>query len=149
MNSVTQEVTIQAPRKKVWEVLANIGAVHEYSQNVDHSYYVSPNTTGIGAARKCELGDSSWVEERAIDWQDNRGYTLQVADGEGLGPLDSLAVAFELNDAAQGTKVRQTMSYNMKGGILRPILNALARGQMRKAIDVNLTGLKAFVEQES
>lgn len=149
MNSVTQEVTIQAPRQKVWDILANIGAVHKYSQNVEYSYYVSQSTSGVGAARKCELGGSNWVEERAIKWQDKHGYTLQVADGEGLGPLDTLVVDFELSDAPQGTKVRQTMSYNMKGGLLRPILNAIARGQMRQAIDVNLTGLKTFVEQES
>jgi carbon monoxide dehydrogenase subunit G len=146
MNSVTQEITINAPRQRVWEILANIGAVHEYSQNVQNSYYVSDKAQGVGAARKCELGGSTWVEERAIAWQDNRGYTLQVAEGEGLGPLESMVVAFELSDAGRETKVRQTMSYNMKGGILRPLLNALARGQMRKAVDVNLNGLKTFVE---
>ena len=146
MNSITREVTINAPRQKVWAVLSNLGSVADYSDNVERSCYVTTNTAGVGAARKCELG-SAWVEERAIDWQDHRGYTLKVADGEGLGPLDSLVVAFELSDEDQGTRVRQTMSYNMKGGILRPILNALAGGQMRKAIDVNLSGLKTFVEE--
>ena len=146
MNSVTREVIIQAPREKVWSVLSDLGAVHEYSGSVQHSHYVSTNKAGVGAARKCDL-ENGWVEERAIRWQDKRGYTLTVADGEGLGPLDALEVSFELSDTGQGTKVRQTMAYNMKGGLLRPILNTLAGGQMRKAIDVNLNGLKTFVEE--
>ncbi len=147
MNSVTREVKINAPREKVWEVLADIGAVHQYSENVKFSKYISSNVDGVGAARRCELGGSTWVEERAVDWQDQKGYTLEVSDGQGLGPLDSLVVAFELSDTSRGTNVKQTMSYNMKGGLFRPILNSLASGQMRKAIDVNLAGLKQFVEQ--
>ena len=68
-----------------------------------------------------------------------------MTDGDGLGPLDTLLVAFDLSDVPQGTKVSQTMTYNMKGP-LRPILNKLSGGQFRKAIDVNLNGLKTFVE---
>ena len=83
MNSVTREVTIDAPRQKVWNVLADIGAVDQYSQNVENSSYVSANTSGLGAARKCEIGGSSWLKEEAIAWQENQGYTLQVTDGDG------------------------------------------------------------------
>lgn len=147
MHSVTRELKIQAPRKVVWEILADLGSVADYSDNVDRSHYITADQSGVGATRRCEFG-SAWVEEKATAWRDGRGYTLEVEDGAGLGPVDRMVVSFELDDAGHSTLVRQTMSYNMKGGLLRPILNSLATGQMRKAIDINLAGLKAQAEKE-
>ena len=147
MHKVTREITIKAPKQKVWAVLADLGSVHKYSDNVANSCYVTPNSSGVGAARRCDLDNSTWIEERATAWHEDKGYTLEVADGEGMGPVDTLIVDFELTESGHGTKVVQSMSYNMKGGLIRPLLNTLASGQMRKAIDTNLDGLKTYIEQ--
>ncbi|MDJ0754948.1 MAG: SRPBCC family protein [Ardenticatenaceae bacterium] len=148
MNSVTQEVVIQAPRSKVWDVLSNLGDVYQYSTNVEFSEYVTDHKSGVGAARKCDLG-SAWVTERVTAWSDLEGYTLEIADGGGLGPLKRMLVSFQLYEEGPETRVQQTMAYQMKGGLISPLLGLMAGGQMRKAIEVNLHGLKTFVEQEA
>ncbi len=147
MPSITQAIDIRAPRQRVWTLLADLGAVADYSPNVRASHWESEQRTGVGAARHCDIAPRGYAKERATRWSEGRGYTLEVY--EGLPPIFSgLVVDFVLSDGAnQGTRVQQTMTFTLKGGLLGSLFAWPLRGQFANAIAHNLRGLRASSEK--
>ena len=51
MPSITQTIRINAPKEKVWNVLADFGGIINYNPNLKDSYSTSKANGGIGATR--------------------------------------------------------------------------------------------------
>lgn len=49
-----------------------------------------------------------------------------------MGLIEDLIVFIELSEQGKNAREVQSMSYNMKGGVIRPLLNTLARGKCAK-----------------
>jgi ligand-binding SRPBCC domain-containing protein len=69
MTTVSATIHIDAPTERVWEIVADLGAVATFHPYVTHSYYSSQSKAGPGARRVCELGSKMAVEETAVDWR--------------------------------------------------------------------------------
>jgi carbon monoxide dehydrogenase subunit G len=109
MSSVTKEIQIDAPREKVWTILANIGSVQDYSPGVVKSYYTSEIKEGVGTSRHCDLLPTGTVEERIVNWRDGEQYSIEIYDGT---EVRYTGVAhFTLKRGGEGTTVTQTMDY--------------------------------------
>ena len=83
MSTFSTRIQINAPKEKVWEVLAELGDVYKWNPGVSHSYSTSESSQGEGVTRHCDLQSSGrnigYLEERLpaigwlvvwIDWQD-------------------------------------------------------------------------------
>ena len=79
--SVAKGIQVYAPTEQVWAVLANIGAVQDYSPGVVKSYYTSNAREGVGASRHCDLLPTGTVEERIVDWRDGEQYSIEIYEG--------------------------------------------------------------------
>ena len=77
MTIINHEIHIIAPKSQVWDVVANLGGVVKFHPFVTHSYYVTDDKHSVGAARVCELGPDSSVNETAIAWNEGESYTLR------------------------------------------------------------------------
>ena len=55
MTTITQEIRINAPKDRVWAILADLGAVQRFHPGVKKSYYSTTQKEGVGASRVCEL----------------------------------------------------------------------------------------------
>ena len=70
MAHFSTEVHIAAPKKKVWDVLADFGGIYKWNPGVSHSYSTSDNSHGEGATRHCDLSQGRYLKERTVDWRE-------------------------------------------------------------------------------
>ena len=69
MTKVTSEIRIDAPRDKVWDVVADLGTVSVWNPVLADSHYTSEAKEGVGASRHCDFPDGGYVKERATEWK--------------------------------------------------------------------------------
>ena len=145
MTQVAAEVRIDAPKEKVWEVLANLGGIDKWNPGVAHSHWTSEQKQGVGASRHCDLQNpSGHLEERAIEWREGEGYTIDVY--ESSFPMKN-TVEFAIKPEGGGTRVYVTVDYRLKYGPVGALLDVLfVRRQIQKGFDRLVAGLKYHVE---
>jgi uncharacterized membrane protein len=144
MSSVTREIQIDAPRERVWAILANIGSVQDYSPGVVKSYYTSDIKEGVGTSRHCDLLPTGTVEERIVNWRDGEQYSIEIYDGT---EVRYTGVAhFTLKRGGERTTVTQTMDYRPTEDPTGAVGSRSMEGLVGKVIEGNLVGLKHFIE---
>jgi carbon monoxide dehydrogenase subunit G len=147
MTSIRTEIRINAPREKVWTVLADLGAIQQFNPGVKKSYYTSESRQGVGASRVCELRPLGAIEESALDWQEGKSFTLDIRPLSKAPPFKKATGRFQLDSVGQKTRVALDIDYTLRFGLLGRLLDALmVRPQFRKAVPELLLGLKHHVE---
>ncbi len=145
MGSFTTSVRIKAPKERVWEVLSDLGAIYKWNPGIAHSYTTSEVATGENAMRQCDLPDGGFLRERAFNWSEGEGFTIEVY--ETSLPLKESFVDFRATPEGEGTVVNLRMDYKLKFGPVGVLLDAAFVGrQARKGMTDLLTGLKDYVE---
>lgn len=146
----TVSTRIDAPRRRVWEVLSDIGSIYRWNPGVKASRATSEAPGGENATRHCDLQRSGgksvgYLEERAVDWREGEGYKILITESN--LPLKTAAVSFELADEGDGTRVIVGPRYELKGGVLGSVVDRLVgRRQYRKGMQQLLAGLKHYIE---
>lgn len=87
MTHISHQITINAPKERVWEILADLGEVKRYHPGLTDSYYNSGEKRGVGASRHCDLKPFGSIDERVIEWNDGESYTLEIYDGKKVPPF--------------------------------------------------------------
>ena len=148
MTTLIHEITINAPKSQVWEVIANLGGVVNFHPLVTHSYYVTDDQQGTGAARVCELGPNTSVNETAIAWNEGESYTLDVQFTKGQKPpVHRFHGTMSVRDQGTGTVAEIRLDYDPKFGPLGKLMDILMlRPQFNKLAPTMLKGLKHHVE---
>ena len=150
MTRLSTAIKINAPKEKIWGVLADLGSIYKWNPGVSHSYSTSPETGGEGAMRHCDLqnakgGSIGYLEERAFDWRDGEGFTIDIYESN--LPLKRNNVRFDLESNGDGTIVTITPDYALKFGPLGVIADLLiGRRQLKKGFAGLAAGLKYHVE---
>jgi hypothetical protein len=148
MTTVSATIHIDAPTERVWEIVADLGAVATFHPYVTHSYYSSQSKAGPGARRVCKLGPKIAVEETAVDWRAGEAYTLSVAFVKGQTPPIR---DFQATVAVQpdGTRTRASIvaTYQPKFGLFGWLLDQLMIKRKYSTMLPNvLAGLKHYAE---
>ena len=143
-------IKINAPREKVWEVLADLGSISKWNAGVSNSHSTSTETGGEGATRHCDLqnakgGSIGFLEERAFDWRDGEGFIIDVYESN--LPLKRNHVRFDLESDGNGAIVTITPDYAIKFGPLVVLADLLiVRRQLKKGMADMAAGLKFHIE---
>ena len=148
MKEIQAQVTINKPTDDVWKILSDLTAMGNYMPGIQNVYFTSDSKSGVGAARHCIFEDGIELSERVIKWDEDRGYTLETTQFVNV-PMKSNQITFSLKPDGNKTIVSQSMLYEMKGGILAPIMEIMATGTMKKALNGALSGLKNYAEAQS
>ena len=146
MSKVTSQVRIDAPKEKVWKVLADLGGIYKWNPGVSNSYSTSDNNQGDGATRHCDLQNpSGYLEERAIEWRDGEGLTIDVY--ESSLPIKRNVVEFAVAPEGDSTLVSVTVDYQLRYGLVGAFIDTLiVRRQYQKGFRNLLAGLKSHIE---
>ena len=145
MGSFTTSVRIEAPKERVWEVLSDLGSIYKWNPGITHSYTTSDAATGENAMRQCDLPDGGFLRERAFNWNEGEGFTINVY--ETSLPMKESFVDFRATPEGDATVVKLKMDYKLKFGPVGALLDAVFVGrQARKGMTDLLTGLKEYVE---
>lgn len=68
MTTVERTGVIDAPPDRVWEVLADYGAIASWAPNVDHSCLLTGRLDGVGAVRRIQTGRAT-LREVVETWE--------------------------------------------------------------------------------
>ena len=106
MAEVTRSLTIAAPRKTVWAVLADFDRIVDWAHDVDHSCLLTDRASGVGAARRVQQGANT-VTETVVDWDEPIRLAYQI---DGLPPLFRQVInRWDLADDEDGARVSLTV----------------------------------------
>ncbi len=143
MTKLTSAIQINAPKQKVWAVLADLGAASAWNPTVTHSSYTSDDREGVGASRRCDLPDGSFVEERATAWTPGEALTLNIH--EGAVPFENGFGTYELKGDERETVVNFTLEFDAKADATMPP-DEVEQLFTEQIIPAMLAGLKHYVE---
>ena len=145
MTVLENSIRINAPREKVWSVLASLDALDQYDPGIRKSKIVSSQKEGLGAARQCDLTPGGWFKERVAEWRPHEGLAFELF--ECTLPVRRLKHSYTLTPDGSGTVVRQRMEYELKFGAVGKLMDAI---MVRKKWDAGIkgffAGLKHYVE---
>ncbi|MFB3060536.1 MAG: SRPBCC family protein [Candidatus Binatia bacterium] len=143
MTRISDEILINAPKNKVWEIISDLGGIENYHPGVKKSYYTSEIRKGVGASRFCELLPMGSIEESATEWEEGEGYVLEVLSGEKLPPFKRAYIRIFLKEEGQETLATISFDYTLKFGPIGRLLDAWkVKPMFRKVIPRVLDGLK-------
>lgn len=147
MTTLHNEITINAPIEKIWEVLTEVEMLDKYDPTVKKSTALSQTKKGISAKRKVEMLDGkNWFEEQCTAHLPNEALTYELTACS--FPIHKLKHSYSFIKMGGQTKVKQVMQYEMKFGFLGKIMDALmVRKQSDKGIKKFFAGLKSFTEK--
>ncbi len=147
MGQFRKQIRIEAPKHRVWEVLADLGSIYKWNPNVSYSYSTSESGGGEGATRHCDVQApvKGYLEERAFDWREGEGFKIDVYDTS--FPTKSNVVQFRVKADADSTIVEVMPEYRLKFGFFGTLIDRLLVGrQFQKGMEKLLAGLKHYVE---
>lgn len=148
MSTITDSIRINAPKNKVWKILADFGGVINYNPGISDSYSTSESNEGVGASRHCELLPMGSIEERIIEWDEGNSYLVEIYQFNGATPPIKEAFG-RLSIETDGDQTIATMalSYEMKFGFIGSAMKGLMLdAQYQKAVTGILQGLKYHTE---
>ena len=145
MGAYSTNVTIDAPASQVWDVLSDLGSIYKWNPGITHSRLTSDTSPGEGATRQCDLPNGGFLRERAFNWRDGEGFTIEVY--ESTLPMEKSEVDFRITAHGESSVVALMIDYKLKFGPIGAIIDAVfARRQISKGMDDLLAGLKNHVE---
>ncbi len=147
MTSIARSITVNAERRQVWAALADFGGIAAWNPGVKASKLTSTRTAGPDITRECQLAPMGTVQERVVEWIDERLLSIEIYEFKNVPGMRSALATFELTAVAEGTKVTMHMDYRVGLGPLGAGMNAMMmRRQFGAAATKLLAGLKLHVE---
>jgi uncharacterized membrane protein len=139
-HSLKSIITINAPIKEAWQVLADFNNVYTWAPGVSESHGLGNEEQKIGAARYCKLADFGTIDEVVTQWQEGQGFTYTVS---ALGPLDNAISRWHLIEVdAQTSRLEVELAYDIRFGLFGKLMH---RFVMRKKLETSLPQtLQAF-----
>lgn len=143
MKKVEAQIVIDAPVQKVWEVLADFGAVFRWAPSVTNSYSTSKNNSGPEASRHCDVAGFGGIEEYVTEWNEGRDFTYLFT---GVGPISEGYSTWSVKPQDDKTLVHTELRYGLRWGPLGALMNALLmRRKLEQGLANGLEGLKHHV----
>src|SRR5687767_14177030 len=124
MATIHNEIVINAPLEKIWQVLTTPDALDIYDPTVKKSSLISIQKSDLGAKRRVEMADGkNWFEEEITVFKPNEAltYTLTACSF----PVHQLKHTYSFQRLGDTTNVNQVMEYTVKFGWIGKILDVL------------------------
>lgn len=140
MVKITNQVQINAPKSKVWEIVSDFGNVSRWGPLVTQSATLSQNNKGLGAERSCEVLQIGSITEKVIGWDEGNSITIDV---KGVPGVYSLVNQSTFSGEGDQTVVTSETEVDIKG------TDEEKKGfeeQFHGALQLTVEGLKAYAE---
>lgn len=142
MQTIEQEVYIDATPEAVWAVLGDLGSFADWSpvvRSVTHD-----GRDGVGATRTCRVSPMGRLDEEVVEWDPGHRVALRTTGGM---PMEATAT-WTINPDGDGAQATVVLDYELKGGAVGRLLDrAMVRNQLDRNFRRNLEGLRDRVNQ--
>lgn len=132
---------ISAAPEAVWALVSDVTTVARYHPAVSSADLLSPNKTGLQAARRCNFYDGTAVREEVIDLDEGR--RLRLGLSEFSLPMKRIEAETTIVPSPDGgSEVTFTIAYEVKYGVIGKLLGATAvRKQLTQVTAKYLAGI--------
>ncbi len=144
MTKQVKHVRIDAPKEKVWEILADFGGPANWAPTITSSNLLTDANGGIGARRTCGHISGAAIEEVITEWEEGEYYSYEMTTS--LGPVKTLLNTWAVRAEGNDTVVTLSMDFKMRFGPLGLLMIPMAKMMMGKEMKLSLAGLKHHVE---
>lgn len=147
MGKIQNEIIVNSSVEKIWSILTDLELLEKYDPTVKKSTLISTEKTGLEAKRKVLMSDGkNWFDEKITAFKPNEALTYQLTDCS--FPIKGLKHSYSFEKIGNRTKVKQTMEYTVKFGLLGKLLDSLMiRRQSDQGIKKFFAGLKQYAEK--
>ncbi len=144
---ISRKVTINAPKQKVWDALADFGNVQNMSPNISSSYLTTEQKNGVGAQRHCDFTSmGAQVEERIVEWNEGKSLKIDIYERKNMPMIANILAEFKVEGKDNKAVLRGSFEYSMSNG-LGNVMNSLVMKKMNiKTWVLFLAGIKHHVE---
>lgn len=115
---------IETSPEKVWQVLANLENLPQWSEVVLSASCDGSEKQGVGTQRTCVLKNNVTIFERWTDWQEGKSYTYE---GFNLPMVKSAKNTWTVVPDGEKTLLKTESEVVLKGGLLGRLLEPLMR----------------------
>lgn len=144
MNEIDHAILIPHPAPIVWAYVGDVSQHPRWQVGCTSVTFLTSLTKGAGTRWRATLNGRDYVLE-ATAWYDNVGYEYVIVDG---GGYQRNRGRIRLQEAAEGTVVQWTFSYDLSGP-LSGLRNSLSfKRQLRNDITESLRNLYTYVMEE-
>ena len=144
MTSVKSEIKINTPKEKVWNIIADLGGIVKFHTFVTKSHYTSEQKEDVGSSRYCYILPSMELNEKVIDWQPGKSYTVKVQlSGEQVPPVVDMHATITVSEDSDGVHVSMISEYRFAGDTS---MENKVQGQFQMMLDGVMMGLKHYAE---
>lgn len=144
MTKIRHDVHAACPPENVWALLADLEAVQRYNPGVWHAGIEGAHRSGVGARRWCELAPKGRVVEQVTHWEDGRALGLEVIESD--WPIHFMRWVTRIEAQGTGTRITQTLEYEVKFGVLGTLLDHLI---MKRTLTRTLDGVFASLARHA
>ena len=140
MAKLSNQIRINVPKNKVWEILADYGNVAKWAPIVTQSALIGSSKQGVGTERSCEVQQFGSVTEKVLDWDEGNSMRYEI---KGIPSVNSMFTKLSLSSEADQTVVTGEMEVEVAG------TEAERKGfeeQLQGMIQMTLQGLKQYAE---
>lgn len=125
MSTTTVYRTLPHNLPAVWEALSDTAGIHRFHPLIERSPLRKGSpATGVGSERTCYFYDGNHIAERVTGSDPLRSIEVEIV--EGSMPLRCARARFDLEAGpAASTRVRMTMTYEPKFGVLGRLMDSL------------------------
>ncbi|MBK7805528.1 MAG: SRPBCC family protein [Saprospiraceae bacterium] len=147
MGKLINDITINAPIDKIWNVLTDLELLDKTDPTVKKATLISENKTGIEAKRKVLMQDGkNWFDKKITVFKPNEELVYQLTDCS--FPINGLKHTYSFQKIGNQTKVQQVMEYTVKFGLLGLLMDKMMIGkQFNSGLNKFLNGLKTYAEK--
>ena len=126
MSTITSTVTVNASLDDAWEAISNVGRVENWHPGVKRSPVLTPEPTGIGAQRRCDMFDGTSVVETITALKDRE--MVQVELSEFPMPFDRASILIRLQELGpEQVEIKLECDFDVNDGLdaemLKPTMN--------------------------
>lgn len=148
MTRIYEEVQLDIPKERAWEIIADLGGVVNFHPFVTNSYYTTDKLEGEGAARICEFGPKQSISERAIEWNDGENFTLDISFVKGpKPPVNYVHGTIGVRESDKGSIVYLEIKYQTKFGPIGAIMDRMMlHPQYVKLVNGVMKGLRHYTD---
>lgn len=140
MSGIERSTTVAAPPARVWEVLADFGAISSWVPMIQHSCLLSEQTERPGTVRRVQIARQTLVET-VVTWRPGVELAYDIA---GLPPIVGTARnTWRLTPATGGTDVVLSTEIATGPNPIRSFAAKKALERMSLASEMMLAGLTA------
>jgi uncharacterized protein YndB with AHSA1/START domain len=152
---LTRELTIHAPRDRVWAVVADSRLLPEWAPPVKQLDSLSEGSEGVGTTRVCQVefgGRKGTMTERCVEFDPPRraGY---VVDDDNLGfgrMFADYGFTISIENGPDGSSIARTDTFYTPRNPLFALMNAvIMRRRFSNTVDELLSGLKRCSESRN